>query len=152
MAADNIKDRVSQAMKDAMRAKDSQRLGTIRLIQAAFKQKEVDERVTINDDMALTILDKMLKQRRESIEQYKLGNREDLVAKEELEVSVIQEFLPPELGQAEIAKLITQAIKASGAQTMRDMGSVMAVLKPKLQGRADMSKVSALVRDQLEKK
>ena len=147
----SIKEQITQAMKDAMRAQAKERLGVIRLIQAAFKQIEVDQRITIDNQTALAILDKMIKQRRESIQQYQAAKRDDLAATELAEVEIIREFMPAALDQAEITKLVIAAIAKSGAKTIRDMGSVIDILRPDLQGRADMGKVSALVKAELSK-
>ena len=144
-----IKQKVDEAMKAAMRAQEKQRLGAIRLITAAFKQKEVDERIAITDEIALQILDKMVKQRRESIKQFEAANRNDLVVVEQFELGILQEFMPAALSTAEVEKLIAAAIQESGAKTVRDMGLVMGILKPQLQGRADMSEVSGLIKAML---
>lgn len=136
-------------MKAAMKARDKPRLGTIRLIQAEFKRIEVDERIDIDDARALTILDKMVKQRRDSATQYRDANREELAVQEDLEIAVIQEFLPEQLGEAEIAQAIDEALSAIDATGMAAMGPLMAVLKPKMQGRADMGEVSKLVKAKL---
>jgi len=144
-----IKQKVDEAMKAAMRAQEKQRLGAIRLITAAFKQKEVDERIAITDEIALQILDKMVKQRRESIKQFEAANRNDLVVVEQFELGILQEFMPAALSTAEVEKLIAAAIQESGAKTVRDMGLVMGILKPQLQGRADMSEVSNSIKTML---
>ena len=136
-------------MKAAMKARDKPRLATIRLIQAEFKRIEVDERIEIDDARALTILDKMVKQRRDSATQYRDANREELAAQEDLEIAVIQEFLPEQLGEAEIASAIDEALDSIDATGMAAMGPLMAVLKPKMQGRADMGEVSKLVKAKL---
>ena len=136
-------------MKAAMKARDKPRLGTIRLIQAEFKRIEVDERIDIDDARALTILDKMVKQRRDSATQYRDANREELAAQEDLEIAVIKEFLPEQLGEADIAQAIDEALAAIDATGMAAMGPLMAVLKPKMQGRADMGEVSKLVKAKL---
>lgn len=136
-------------MKTAMKARDKPRLGTIRLIQAEFKRIEVDERIDIDDARALTILDKMVKQRRDSATQYRDANREELAVQEDLEIAVIQEFLPEQLGEAEIAQAIDEALAVIDATGMAAMGPLMAVLKPKMQGRADMGEVSKLVKAKL---
>lgn len=136
-------------MKAAMKARDKPRLGTIRLIQAEFKRIEVDERIDIDDARALTILDKMVKQRRDSATQYRDANREELAVQEDLEIAVIQEFLPEQLGEAEIAQAIDEALAVIDATGMAAMGPLMAVLKPKMQGRADMGEVSKLVKAKL---
>lgn len=144
-----IKQKIDEAMKAAMRAQEKQRLGVIRLMQAAFKQKEVDERIMITDEIALVILDKMAKQRRESIKQFADAKRDDLVAVEEYELGVLQEFMPAALSAEEIKSLVTAAISETGAQSAKDMGKVMAILKPKLQGRADMGEVGNLIKNLL---
>lgn len=136
-------------MKAAMKARDKPRLGTIRLIQAEFKRIEVDERIDIDDARALTILDKMVKQRRDSATQYRDANREELAAQEDSEIAVIQEFLPEQLSTADIANAIDEALSSIDATGMAAMGPLMAVLKPKMQGRADMGEVSKLVKAKL---
>jgi uncharacterized protein len=145
----NLKEQIQDDMKNAMRAKEAQRLSAIRLILAAIKQYEVDKRAEVDDAVALSILDKMLKQRRDSIEQYQKANRQDLVDQETFEVNVIQTYLPAQLSEAEISALVKAAITASGASSAKDMGKVMAELKPKLQGRADMAMVGAKVKEHL---
>jgi uncharacterized protein YqeY len=140
---------IKTAMKEAMRAKDKQRLSTIRLIQAEFKRIEVDERIELDDARVLAVLDKMCKQRRDAIKQYQDANRPELADKEAAEVSVIQEFLPQPLSADEIAALIDEAIDATGASSMADMGKVMGMLKAKMQGRADMAEVSKLIKSKL---
>ena len=149
MTESAIKGKITEDMKEAMRAHDKERLATIRLILAAFKQREVDERITLTDENVLSILDKMLKQRRESIVQYQAGNRPDLVKKEEDEIQVIQQYLPAQLSDSEINALIDTAIQEANATSMRDMGKVMGLLKPKLQGRADIAAVSAKIKERL---
>lgn len=149
MAESELRQRLTEAMKTAMREKQKDRLEVIRLINAAIKQREVDERIEITDDIVLQVLDKMAKQRRESISQFKDANRQDLVDKEEAQLITIQEFMPKQLDDAEIAQLIDSAVSETGACGMKDMGKVMGVLKPKLQGRADMSKVSAIIKSRL---
>ncbi len=149
MSASSIKQALDEAMKAAMRAQEKQRLGAIRLILAAFKQKEVDERIVITDDIALQILDKMVKQRRESIKQFEVAKRDDLVANEQFELDIIHEFLPAALSPAEVQQIIAEAIKQTGATTAKDMGQVMAIVKPQLQGRADMSEVSKVIKSLL---
>lgn len=144
-----IKEQIQEDMKTAMRSQDKERLATIRLILAALKQREVDERIVLTDEHILSILDKMLKQRRESIVQYEAGNRPDLADKEKAEIVVIQHYLPAQLSENEISILIEQAIQESGAASAKDMGKVMGILKPKLQGRADIGSVSAKVKDKL---
>ena len=137
---------IETAMKAAMRAKDKPTLGTIRLILADLKRIEVDERIDVDNDRVIAVLDKMLKQRRDSIEQYRAADREDLAVIEETEMVVIQTFLPAQLREQEIADLITAAISASGAESMKDMGKVMGILKPQLQGRADVGAVSGKIK------
>ena len=141
-----LKQHLTDEMKAAMKSGDKPRLGVIRLIQSALKQKEVDERVELTDADVLAILDKMAKQRRESIEQYKTAGREDLEAQEAYELGVIQSYLPAPLSDAEIEALIAQAIQSTGAASVREMGAVMNQLRPQLQGRADMSLVSARIK------
>lgn len=145
----NIKAKISEDMKSAMRNQEKERLGTIRLILAALKQREVDERITLSDDQIIAILDKMIKQHRESIAQYEAGGRPELVAKEQAEILVIQQYLPAQLSASEIDGLIAAAIRESGATSARDMGKIMSLLKPKIQGRADMTAVSNKVKDSL---
>jgi hypothetical protein len=145
----SLKDRIQQDVKDAMRARDKQRLATIRLISAAIKQREVDERIELNDEQVLLVLDKMCKQRRESISQFEKAGRDDLIAQEASELDTIQSYLPEPLGDNEIAALIDAAMADTGASSLKDMGKVMGQLKPKLQGRADMGKVSAMIKSRL---
>ncbi|MGH8293793.1 MAG: GatB/YqeY domain-containing protein [Gammaproteobacteria bacterium] len=144
-----LKDRIIADMKDALRAGDKPRLGVIRLMLAAIKQREVDERIQLDDIQVLAVLDKMLKQRRESIAQFEKGQRADLVAQEQAEAAVIQSYLPAQLGEAELDKLIADAIQKSGAASMRDMGKVMGLVKPQVQGRADMGAVSTRIKAKL---
>lgn len=136
-------------MKTALRAKDKDRLAVVRLIMAAVKQREVDERITLDDAQVLAVLDKMLKQRRESITQFRDAGRHDLADKESFEAEVIQGYMPQALSDDEIDLLISDAISTTGAQSVRDMGQVMAYIKPKAQGRADMGAVSARVKSRL---
>jgi hypothetical protein len=143
---ESLKQRITDDMKACMRAKEKERLGTIRLILAAIKQIEVDERIELDDARVLTVLDKMLKQRRESIKQYRDASREDLAVIEEAEVVVIQDFLPQALTEQEIDALIAAAIAESEASSVKDMGKVMALLKPKMQGCADMAVVGAKIK------
>ncbi len=149
MAEYTIKARITEAMKDAMRAKDKDRLGAIRLIQADIKRIEVDERVEVDDERMLAVLDKMIKQRRDSISQYENAGRQELADREQAEIAVIQEFLPAQLSAAELDQLVADAIAGSGAESMKDMGKVMAALKPKVQGRADVGAVSQAVKARL---
>ena len=142
-------DRIKEDMKQAMRDRAKQRLSTIRLILAATKQQEVDRRVILEEAEVLAILDKMVKQRRDSIEQFDKAGRDDLSSKEKFEIEVIQDYLPQPLSEQEISELIAEAITETGAESMRDMGKVMGILKPKMQGRADMGKVSGIIKSQL---
>ena len=144
--ASELKSQVSQAVKDAMRAKAKDRLGVLRIVMSEFKRIEVDERVELDDARVLAVLDKMVKQRRDSAKQYEDADRPELAAIEHAEISVITEFLPVALTEAEITKLLTDAIAKTGAESMRDMGQVMAIVKPQVQGRADMGSVSKLVK------
>ena len=145
----SLKAKITEDMKTAMRAKDAARLAAIRLLLSAMKQKEVDERVELSDADVVTIIDKMLKQRRESIVQFEKGGRQDLAATEKFEVGVLQGYMPQALSEAEVEAEIAAAMQATGAKAMSDMGRVMAVLKPKLAGKADMGKVSALIKAKL---
>jgi len=145
----SLKQRIDEEIKAAMRAKDKDRLGTLRLVAAAIKQREVDERITLDDVQVLAVLDKMIKQRRDSIEQYRKAAREDLAQREEAEVLVIQAFMPAALSDAEIDALVAAAVTESGAASIKDMGKVMALLRPKVQGRADMGVVSAKLKARL---
>ena len=145
----SLKQQLKDAMKDAMRAKEKERLGAIRLVLAEIKRIEVDERIEIEDARTLAVLDKMVKQRRDSIAQYESAGRQELADVEIAEINVIQDFLPTALTEAEIAELITQAIADSGAESMRDMGKVMGIIKPQIQGRADAGAVSGLIKKAL---
>jgi hypothetical protein len=145
----SLKKQVTDAMKDAMRAKAKERLGAIRLILAEVKRIEVDERIEVGDERMLVVLDKMVKQRRDSISQYESAGRQELADIEIAEINVIQDFLPTALTEEEIAELIQQAISESGADSMRDMGKVMGIIKPQIQGRADGGAVSGLVKKAL---
>ena len=145
----SLKEQIHEDMKSSLRSKDSIRLGTIRMIMAAIKQREVDERITLTDLQVIEALDKMLKQRRESITQYQAAHRNDLADKEAFEITVIQGYLPPALSETELDNLIKEAITASGATSPRDMGKVIGILKPRVQGRTDMGKVSAKVKEKL---
>jgi uncharacterized protein len=144
-----LKERITEDMKTAMRAGDKERLATIRLALASIKQREVDERITLDDTQVLSVLEKMIKQRREAITQFKSGGRQDLVDKESAEIEVLKGYLPAQLSEAELDVLIAQAIAASGAASIKDMGKVMAALKPQVQGRADMGAVSARIKQKL---
>lgn len=145
----SLKLRIQDDMKAALRAKDKDRLAALRLILAAIQQREVDERITLDDAQVTVVLDRLLKQRRESIAQFQAAGRTDLVARETFEAEVIQSYLPRALSDAEIDALIDQAIAASGAQSVKDMGKVMAHLKAQVQGRADMAAVSRQVKARL---
>ncbi|NNE04154.1 MAG: GatB/YqeY domain-containing protein [Xanthomonadales bacterium] len=144
-----LKNTILDNVKQAMRERDRQRLGVLRLVTAAIKQKEVDERIELDDAAVLVVLDKMVKQRRESLEQYEKAGRDDLAAQERFELEVLQQYMPEPLDEAQLEALISDAIKSSGAQSMRDMGPVMAALKNQVQGRADMKAVSNAVRARL---
>ena len=144
-----LKPQLTTDMKSSMKSGDKKRLGVIRLILAAIKQIEVDERIELDDTRILAVLDKMAKQRRESISHYSDADRDDLVAVEQAEIDIIQEYLPEALSEAEINDLVEQSIAATGAATIKDMGKLMGVLKPQLQGRADMGKVSQLIKSRL---
>lgn len=145
----SLKDRITEDMKTAMRAKDTARLSTIRLLLAAIKQKEVDERGAVDDAQVLAIVEKLIKQRRDSIEQFQRANRQDLVEQESHELSVLAGYQPEQASPGQLAEAVDQAIADLGAAGPSEMGKVMAVLKPKLAGRADMSAVSALVKSRL---
>ncbi len=145
----SLKAAVTEDMKTAMRAKDAPRLSTIRLLLAAIKQREVDERKDLSDADIVAVIEKMIKQRRDSVEQYTKGNRQDLVDVEQAEIVVLQGYMPRAMSDAEVDAAITAALAASGAKGMADMGKLMAVLKPQLAGKADMGKVSALVKAKL---
>jgi uncharacterized protein len=144
-----LKQRLTDDMKAAMRAGAKERLGTIRLVNAAIKQREVDERIELDDTQVLAVLEKMVKQRRDSIAQFEAAGREDLAAKERAEIDVIQDYLPEALSDDEIDALINAAVAETGAASMRDMGKLMGVLRPQLQGRADMGAVSQRVKARL---
>lgn len=143
----SVKEKIQQDMKDAMRAQDARRLGVIRLIMAEIQQKEIDERILLDDSQVFVVMDKMLKQRRDSFSQYKAAGRDDLADQENYEIELIQTYLPAALTEVEIEKLIEAAISEIKAATMQDMGKVMAILKPKILGRADASLVSNKVKN-----
>jgi len=149
MSEPTLKERIQEDMKNAMRAKDKERLGAIRLILAAVKQIEVDERIEIDDARLSTILNKMIKQRQDSIEQYTTANRTDLVEIEEFEVKLIQEYIPAQMSEDEIETLVKAAVAETGASSMKDMGKVMGILKEKTAGRADGAILSAKVKEHL---
>ena len=144
-----LRERVTEDMKSAMKAREAEKLGAIRLLLSAMKQREVDERITLDDAAVVAIVEKMIKQRKESIVQYEKGARKDLADKEQFEIGVLQAYLPQQLSESEVAAAIAEAIAATGAQSAADMGKVMALVKPKLAGKADMGRVSALVKAKL---
>ena len=146
-----LKEKITVDMQDAMRSKDSEKLNAIRLLQASIKQKEVDDRVEIDDTTILNIIEKMLKQRRDSIEAFKKANRNDLVAKEEFEVKLLQTYMPEPLSSEDVDKEIDSAIKAADAKSMKDMGTVMSAVKLKVSGRANMAEVSQKIKEKLTK-
>lgn len=145
----SLKQQITDDMKTAMRAKDAARLGAIRLLLAAIKQREVDERIELTDADVIAVIDKMLKQRRDSITQFEAAGRQELVDAEKFEVTVLQAYMPQAMSEDEVFAAIAEAITASGAKSSQEMGKVIALLKPKLAGRADMGKVSALVKARL---
>lgn len=148
----SLKARLNEDVKTALRAGEKRRLVVLRLILAAIKQREVDERIELDDTQVLAVLDKMLKQRRDSLNQYQTAGRADLAAQESFEIDLIQSYMPAALSGAEIEALIAEAIQTSAAASLKDLGKVMALLKPKLQGRADLSQVSARAKSRLEAK
>ena len=145
----SLKERITDDMKAAMRSGEKERLGIIRMINAAIKQREVDERITLDDAQVLSVLEKMIKQRKESLTQFQAGNRPDLVDKETREISLLQGYMPSQLSDAEIDALISDAIAATGAASIKDMGKVMGIIKGKAQGRADMAAVGAKIKAKL---
>ena len=147
----SLKEQINEDMKAAMRAKDMERLGTIRLLTAAMKQKEVDERIELTDTHVLAIIEKMIKQRKDSMTQFEAGGRQDLADKEKSEVAVLSAYMPAAMSDAEIQAEVSAAVTAAGAAGPQDMGKVMAILKPKLAGRADITAVSGLVKAALAK-
>ena len=149
MADCELKARISQEMKDALRAGQKQRLGALRLMLSEIKRVEVDERVELDDPRVLAILDKMAKQRRDSMAQYEKANRQDLVDQERFELDLLATFMPRQLSAEEISALIEESLAATGATSMRDMGKLMGELRPKVQGRADMTQISAMVKARL---
>ena len=144
-----IKDKINEDMKSAMRAHDTARLGTIRLLRAAVKQREIDEQIDATDAQVMEVIAKMVKQRRDSVEQYRAGGREDLAQKEQAEIDVLSSYLPQQLTEAEINAIIDEAVAAAGVTGMAGMGKVMGLGKPRVTGRADLGKVSALVKARL---
>ena len=147
--SESPKQRIQEDMKAAMRAKDKQRLGVIRLMAAAVKQREVDERISLDDSQVIAVLDKMLKQRRDSLAQYEKAGRQDLAEQEAFEIKVIQEYMPQPLSEAELAGLIEMAITETGANSVKELGAVMGFLKPKVQGRTDMKALSQTIKQRL---
>jgi uncharacterized protein YqeY len=145
----SLKESITADMKDAMRAKDSARLGSIRMLQAAIQRREVDERITLDDAQVLSVVEKIIKQSHDAADQFAKAGRKDLADKENADIAVWQKYLPEPLGDAEIDKLIAEAMTASGASSMKDMGKVMGILKPQIQGRADMGAVSARIKAKL---
>lgn len=144
-----LKPKIQDDMKAAMKGGEKRKLGVIRLLMAAIKQREVDERIELDDTQILVVLDKMVKQRRDSITQYEAAGRTELAEQEAYEISILQEYLPQALSEDEVSAMVAEAIASTGAESMRDMGKVMGILKPKMQGRADMGAVSALIKKQL---
>ena len=144
-----LRDRLNEDIKTAMKARETERLNALRLMLAAVKQREVDERVAMDDAGVVSVVEKMIKQRKDSIAQYEKAQRKDLADKERFEISVIEAYMPQQLSEAEIAAVVAEAVAATGAKSPADMGKVMGVVKPKLAGRADMGKVSALVKAKL---
>src|SRR5271155_256357 len=145
----SLKERITDDMKAAMRSGEKERLGVIRMITAAIKQREVDERIMLDDAQVLSVLEKMIKQRKESVEQFTAGNRRDLADKESSEITLLQGYMPTPLSGAEIDALIAEAVAATGASSIKDMGKVMGIIKAKAQGRADMAAVSARIKQKL---
>jgi uncharacterized protein YqeY len=145
----SLKEKITEDMKNAMRAGEKERLATIRMILAAIKQREVDERIQLDDTQVLAAVEKMIKQRKEAIAQFETGGRADLVAKESAEIALLQSYLPAQLSDAEVDALIAAAIASTGATTIKDMGKVMGVVKAQAQGKADMGKVSARIKQKL---
>ena len=149
MSEVSLRQRIQEDMKSAMKSGEKDRLAVIRLMLAAIKQREIDERIQLDDAQVVAVLDKMVKQRRESVTQYSTANRQDLADAESAEIVILQEYLPMALSDAEIEELVEAAVRETGASAVSDLGKVMAVLKPKMQGRADMSAVSAKIKNQL---
>ena len=144
-----LKERITDDVKAAMRSGEKERLGAIRMITAAIKQREVDERISLDDAQVLSVLEKMIKQRKESVEQFKAGNRQDLADKEAAEITLLQSYMPSQLSAVELDALIDEAVAATGAASIKDMGKVMALIKAKAQGRADMGAVGAKIKAKL---
>jgi uncharacterized protein YqeY len=144
-----LRDQLNEDIKVSMKAREAEKLGALRLLSAAVKQREVDERITLDDAGVVAVIEKMLKQRKDSIEQFEKAQRQDLADKEKYEVSVLQAYMPQALSEAEVAAIVAEAVAASGAKAPSDMGKVMGLVKPKVAGRADMGKVSALIKSTL---
>ena len=144
-----LRDRLNEDIKVAMKAREAEKLAALRLLSAAVKQREVDERITLDDAALVAVIEKMLKQRKDSIEQFEKAQRQDLADKEKYEVSVLMAYMPQALSEAEVGAIVAEAIAASGAKAPADMGKVMALVKPRVAGRADMGKVSALIKSRL---
>jgi uncharacterized protein YqeY len=144
-----LREQLTEDMKTAMKAREADKLGAVRLILAAVKQREVDERITLDDASVIAVIEKMIKQRKDSIAQFEKAARQDLADKEKFELAILEAYLPQQLSQAEVDAVVAEAVAASGAKSPADMGKVMALVKPKLAGRADMGKVSALVKTKL---
>lgn len=151
MANTTLRDSINDALKNAMRAKEKERVAVLRLVMSEFKRIEVDERIEVEDARALAVLDKMIKQRRDSEQQYRAAGRDELAAQEAYEVSQIQAFMPAALSSDELSAIVTKAIKDAGVADIRDMGKAMALIKPQVQGRADMGEVSKLLKEQLSR-
>ena len=145
----SLKERITQDMKDAMRSADKERLGNIRMLQAAIKQREVDERITLDDSQVLAVVEKMIKQRKEAIAQFEAGGRADLAAKENSEIALLKAYMPEQLSATEVEALVAAAVAETAASTIKDMGKVMALVKTRAAGRADMAAVSALIKAKL---
>jgi uncharacterized protein len=144
-----LREQLTEDMKTAMKAREAEKLGAVRLILAAVKQREVDERITLDDPGVIAVIEKMIKQRKDSISQFEKAARQDLADKEKFELGILEAYLPQQLSQAEVDAIIAEAVAASGAKSPADMGKVMALVKPRLAGRADMGKVSGLVKGKL---
>jgi hypothetical protein len=144
-----LREQLNEDIKTAMKAREAERLAALRLLLSAVKQREVDERITLDDAGVISVVEKMIKQRRESIVQFEKGARPDLAAKEQGEIAVLAAYLPQQLGESEIAAIVAEAVATTGAKSPADMGKVMAIVKPKLAGKADMGKVSAMVKAKL---
>ena len=144
-----LREQLNEDIKNAMKARDQERLGTLRLMLSAVKQREVDERITLDDAGVIGVVEKMIKQRRESIAQFEKGGRQELAEREKAEIAVLEGYLPAQLSQAEVEAIVAEAIASTGAKSAADMGKVMGVVKPKLAGKADMGKVSGLVKAKL---